>query len=165
MKTRIQKLCRRSEKVRRSSLIVCYEIAATSSRCDLLMEYLNAVRGQHIVQHPDHEEATRMDMELTRLEVYLRQLNCGQGLGFKLFGKVADRKTLLVAFTSLGSVLASVTVYLVAVGEADDYYHSHNAMCVPSVEEEQGLRAWHSMANTSCTYNISVGPGFVSVAT
>jgi hypothetical protein len=64
---------------------------------------LNAVRGRHIVQHPDPEKATRMDMELTRVEVYmyLKQLNCGQGLGFKIFGKVADKKTLLIAFTSL----------------------------------------------------------------
>jgi hypothetical protein len=84
-------------------LILCYEIAVTSSRCDLLMDYLNAVRGRHIVQHPDPEKATRMDMELTRVEVYmyLKQLNCGQGLGFKIFGKVADKKTLLIAFTSL----------------------------------------------------------------
>jgi hypothetical protein len=62
-------------------------------------------------------------------------------------------------------VLATVTVYLVAVGEADDYIRSHRIMCVPSAAEEQGLRAWHSMANATCTYNISVGPsGLLFVA-
>ena len=61
------------------------DVAATSSRCDMLAEALNT-------QAKVHGEAVHVRLDY--LLCALGRSNRGQGLGFKVLGVVVDKKTL-----------------------------------------------------------------------
>ena len=89
-----------------------------------------------------------------------------------IFQRVVDTKTVNLLFLSMLSFLFSAVSLLVGLG-TNHWDHRVNdsggeeanvAMCEElSAAQLAGLEAWQLMANTSCTYNVTIGPDGVGL--
>ncbi len=90
--------------------IVAADLAAVSTRCDRLLKSINSLR----LSWASTEEASSVHRHTFPLQCTLKELNNGQGLGFVVFSKVIDKKTLnLVAF-SVASFFGTVIPLIMA---------------------------------------------------
>lgn len=91
-------------------ILICVDIASTSSQCVLLMDQLNEARARH---GPACSEKIRW------LELTLRQVNAGQGLGFKLGdgpqGVVLDIMRLKGIALGLFGALSTAITYMLSL--------------------------------------------------
>jgi len=92
-------------------VLLAADIAATSSRCDLLSDSLNAVAISH---------GPECHLRLDYLETRLRRMNRGQGLGFVVAGTVINRRTLTAGAVKLGTGLVTVITSFLALATARD---------------------------------------------
>jgi hypothetical protein len=90
--------------------IVAVDLAAVSTRCDRLLKSINSLR----LSWASTEEASSVHLCTFPLQCTLKELNNGQGLGFVVFSKVIDKKTLnLIAF-SVASFFGTVIPLIMA---------------------------------------------------
>ena len=89
-------------------VLLAADIAATSSRCDLLSDSLNAVAISH---------GPECHLRLDYLETRLRRMNRGQGLGFRVFGVVVDRRLLKNCVIGIAGGMTTLVTTLLALAE------------------------------------------------
>ena len=139
-------------------LLIAEDLGATSEQCDKLMDQLNESRKSYGPTSSDR---------ICWLESTLRNLNNGQGLGFVVGRHVVDSKNLRSLLAKIGGLAVTISTFIIAFADSVQTTSSAGRVCELSQVEEAGLRmlllGWHGMANTSCTYNASVGPEGVIV--
>ena len=86
--------------------IILWDLADTSSECDLLVKDLNDKR---LADFSDSAHVT-----IFKLETMLNQLNKNQGLGFVLGGTVLDKRFFFNLLAKLGALAATVLTTLLA---------------------------------------------------
>eukprot|EP01046_Picozoa_sp_COSAG06_P021315 COSAG06_NODE_1597_length_8977_cov_17.069836_3_plen_253_part_00 len=86
------------------------DAAHVSSRCDHLLKAINSLR----LEWSSTEEAKAVHGRVYPLQVTLNELNHGQGLGFTIFTKVVDKKTLNVLAISIASFFGTVIPLIMA---------------------------------------------------
>ena len=164
------------------ALLLAVDVATTSSRCDLLMDQLNAARIQHGPQHhiriswltTSLKELVRADMlQQARIceHVFVanvadsdlvwlahRQLrqNCGQGLGFLLGHTVIDRKTLVHAAVKLASAIATVYSVLLALAQSSSIPSAPDACSLTRAQHTVISATAQAVLNGSCSYNVTL---------
>jgi hypothetical protein len=94
-----------------------------------------------------------------RLIVLSRQQN--QGLGFVVFGIVLDKAVLFSLFVKLGTLTATtITAMLTLQPQAK----TGSAICELTVDDKAAFAMVASLLNTSCTFNLTVGPSGVIIS-
>ena len=136
-------------------LLLAWDLAVTSSRCDALMSALNLVRARKEVREAPPEEAVNAEMCLNRLECFLNKLHNGQGLGFTLFGNVVDKRRLTATFVALASGVSSLVVYLAAIGDSSVAGVDSSSRCALAQVVHDVLRANFQQFNASCDFAAS----------
>ena len=136
-------------------LLLAWDLAVTSSRCDTLMSTLNLVRARKDVREAPPEEAVNAEMCLNRLECFLNKLHNGQGLGFILFGNVVDKRRLTATFVALASGVSSLVVYLAAIGDSSVAGVDSSSRCALAQVVHDVLRANFQQFNASCDFAAS----------
>lgn len=86
------------------------DAAHVSSRCDHLVKAINSLR----LEWSTTEEAKAVHARVYPLQVTLNELNHGQGLGFTIFAKVVDQKTLNLLAISIASFFGTVIPLIMA---------------------------------------------------
>lgn len=133
-------------------LLLALDVAKTSTRCDQLMDQLNAVRIKYLNAPYDVEE------RVGRLETALMRLHRGQGLGFTCAGVVIDTKFLKNLFIAIvGSMTTVITILLSLTEEANVYDDDLVDVCVLTDVEIGTIR--HLLAernDTICRYNMTL---------
>lgn len=97
-------------------LIICMDVATTSSRCDLLLEATNASAIAY---------GKECHLEVAYLEDRMRGLNKGQGMGFKVGGVILDRSTLKSLAIAIGGGLTTFVTSLLAYTEETAHADQH----------------------------------------
>ena len=122
--------------------LLALDVVSTSHACDVLMDVLNSRRTKET-----HDE-------IQWLEVKLKQLNKGQGLGIAVFSSVLDRSTLKQLFVAvIGTVSTLVTTVVAFTEEAA----VSGDLCHLTEEQKQAFRAvTSSWGMESCAYNASL---------
>jgi hypothetical protein len=92
-------------------LLIMRGPAHVSSSCDDLLDQLNEISFLGGLPHKQRCGALRNS---------LLHLNAGQGLGFKIFATVVDKRTLWKAATLVGGGATSVIAALVSVAHSAD---------------------------------------------
>eukprot|EP01043_Picozoa_sp_COSAG02_P026843 COSAG02_NODE_1558_length_11928_cov_4.044974_5_plen_472_part_00 len=133
-------------------LVVIYDVAATSSECDLLVEALNEKR---LTNCSDEHH-----IKISKLETMLRQLNKNQGMGVVIGGIVVDRKYLLNFFLQLSGLFMTGIGTMLAL--APDVATNASTGCEMDASQLSLLQAVVEQFNDTCTYyNVTLGPSAV----
>ena len=123
-------------------------LAATSTKCDELLEMLNLKRVRGI-------EARAWDADtesrLHSLERALRKMNKGRGLGFTVTGTVIDKKLLHQTFGLVFSVLATVIPSVLLLQPAPE----SSLRCALTDAQQNSIKAIVSTWDSGCSYNFS----------
>ena len=126
-------------------LAVAWPLAGTTSRCEYLLDALNRKRLEDLAYH-ERVEA---------LEVALRQLNRGKGLGFMLGGIVISHHVIKQLFAPLLTLGSPILTFL----SLSEHSGGH---CVLSDAEALAFQTTAGLINETCTYNLTVGPAGVN---
>ena len=95
-------------------------LSQASDRCDELRDAINTKRGDDLGKDTDAAAMQLSELELRRLEMYLDNLNRGQGLGFLVFGIVIDKGMLNTIFTALVSVLFTLVPIILSLHDGQE---------------------------------------------
>ena len=125
-------------------LLVAANVAATSSRCDLLMDALNATAIVH---------GESCHLRLDYLIRALSRLNRGQGIGFVVCGIVLDRKRLRSLAFAIASGLSTLFTALLALRD-DAPQHAAADACVLSESEGDIIRSL--LSGRDCAFNMTL---------
>ena len=134
------------------------EPAHTSTMCDQHVASLNRLVLSDVARfariHP--------------IVATLRTENNGQGVGFKVFGKVLDKKSLRALAIGVYSFLATVVPVLHAALDTEHFLDapiSSNVTACSGLSAVQAaqLEAFRMMENSSCVWNLTIGPAGVIV--
>ena len=125
-------------------LLVAANVAATSSRCDLLMDALNATAIVH---------GESCHLRLDYLIRALSRLNRGQGIGFMVCGIVLDRKRLRSLAFAIASGLSTLFTALLALRD-DAPQHAAADACVLSESEGDIIRSL--LSGRDCAFNMTL---------
>eukprot|EP01043_Picozoa_sp_COSAG02_P035064 COSAG02_NODE_2488_length_8701_cov_25.089630_6_plen_174_part_00 len=133
-------------------LLLTMDVAMTSSRCDELMSTLNSVRMWF---------GEEKNERITWLEMSLKNLHHGQGLGFTIGGIVVDRRTLRVTFFALfGGVSSVLTALLALRAEPPEEKQDIHGKAICSEELQAAavaaLRAVMAGRNATCAFNMTL---------
>jgi hypothetical protein len=135
-------------------MLILWDVAATSSECDLMIKLLNDKR----ICNPSDE----VHLKITRMEAMCNKLNKNQGLGFVIFGVVVDKKYFVHLFLKLGALALSAATSIVALtGEKTSVIS--DGFCGLDSTQQLAIQATMASFNSSCTYNVTVGPDGVVV--
>ena len=83
--------------------------------------------------------------------------NKGQGLGFKVAGKVVDKPYLAKVAGQLYGGLATVVTTLLALAATSPTPAVGVSECALSAAQAGSIRAGMAQRNASCAYNMSLG--------
>jgi hypothetical protein len=86
--------------------LLAIDAAHVSSRCDHLLKAINNLR----LDWTSTQSAQEVHARVYPLQVTLNELNHGQGLGFTIFTKVVDKKTLNLLAISIASFFGTVSI-------------------------------------------------------
>ena len=125
----------------------------------VLCTLLNAINDLRL-SWPSTKDAQTVHERAFPLQYTLRSMNNSQGLGFCVFGKVVDKKTLNVIGISVVSFVSTAVPLLMAVLVPDAV--AREGECALTELEASTIRA--VMSNESCSYNMTLdailaGPG------
>ena len=84
-----------------------YGPASLSTSCDDLKEKLNSIRV--------HDLLPMQHDRIMILECAMGNVNHGQGVGFKLFHTVIDRRTMAIIGAKLGALISATAPFVIAV--------------------------------------------------
>eukprot|EP01047_Picozoa_sp_COSAG01_P081424 COSAG01_NODE_16227_length_1257_cov_2.039724_1_plen_153_part_00 len=137
--------------------------SSVSTTCDDLADDLNKLRL--------HSFSDEVDEQVSKLERALQKCNHGQGIGFSVGGVVLTKKILFIILVEIIAGLFFIVPLVfhnsaLASSEADGAtYLNGDTMC-PGMSASQlaALDGVVQLANISCTYNVAVGPGGVTMA-
>ena len=137
-------------------IMMAKDVAHVSSLCDRLVNAINDLR----LSWPSTKDAQTVHERAFPLQYTLRSMNNSQGLGFCVFGKVVDKKTLNVIGISVVSFVSTAVPLLMAVLVPDAV--AREGECALTELEASTIRA--VMSNESCSYNMTLdailaGPG------
>ena len=131
--------------------LVARVVADTSNWCDNLMNALNHARANH---GPDSH------LKIHWLETTLKQLNEGQGLGFKVGRTVLDKKNLSNLAAQLYAVLSAVVTALLALDDHVLLAATGEECALSSTQADSIHAAATAIAapwrNSSCVYNLTI---------
>eukprot|EP01047_Picozoa_sp_COSAG01_P054451 COSAG01_NODE_5950_length_3939_cov_1.486719_2_plen_439_part_00 len=130
-------------------LLVLWDLADAGSECDLLTKGLNEKR----IANPSDEAHAK----IYKLEVMLNQLNKKQGLGFVLGGVVLDKAYFFGLVTKLCGVAVTLIGSLLTLRH-DEAAPTAASTCSSLTQAQEATLHLFQMLNTSCTYNITIGP-------
>ena len=141
-------------------MLIAFNAAQVSSLCDTLKTNINSLR----TRWGSTEKMGTVHDRTYPLLCTLERLNLGQGLGFVVYSKVVDRKTLNFAGLSVTSFLGTAIPLIMATMPPPSPQPQAAELCADLTESQRiGLEAWRAMANLTCTLNVTVGPGGVFV--
>ena len=139
--------------------------AEVSTQADDLKERLNDVRVSDFSREADEKVAI--------IERALSSANHGQGVGFQVVGTVIDQRKLQQIGMRL---VAGAQVFVPLVLAFSVYGVDDAAPSSGTTERGDGqecsalsaiqvapLAAWHQMMNSTCAYNLTIGPDGVAV--
>lgn len=86
--------------------LLAIDAAHVSSHCDHLLKAINNLR----LEWTSTQSAQEVHARVYPLQVTLKELNQGQGLGFTIFTKVVDKKTLNLLAISVASFFGTVSI-------------------------------------------------------
>ncbi len=134
-----------------------FEVSGISSMCDALLEKVIKMR----LRWTTTAVAQDIHQRTFPLITTLRTMNYGQGLGFMVFGKVVDKKTInliLVGMSSLLGTLLPLLVVLTSSAQAELETRAGETQCALTDVQTAMVRAAFVGANTTCGYaNITIG--------
>lgn len=125
---------------------VASTVTSTSDKCDQLRAMLNNKRGNDLDTH----------MQVVALEIYLKELNRGQGLGFAVFGIVIDIPMANKILSSLVSFLITVVPILLALNPANLEKGKGTDSCSLTDYQAAIIRSAMLNSNSSCVYNMTI---------
>lgn len=135
-------------------LLVAVWPAGVSSRCNDMLEQLNELRC--LGDGSAHER-------VFPLETYLRQVNKGQGIGFKIFSAVVDRRALKQLALAIGGSLSTGLTIAASITAPAEEAALHQQVCGLELGHQAYLQATVALFNASCTYRVEVGPAGVTM--
>lgn len=133
-------------------LLLALDLANTSSQCDELLGVLNAARVKH---------GPTVHEKIAYLEACLRNLNRGQGLGFKVAAVVVDRRFLKQLSVALAGGLTTVISLLLALSEtaaAPSAAAADGMICGAELQAvaAAALKATVMGRNVTCAFNTTI---------
>jgi hypothetical protein len=148
-----------------AALLIAGGPAEVSTQADDLKERLNDVRVSDFSREADEKVAI--------IERALSNANHGQGVGFQVVGTVIDQRKLQQIGMRL---VAGAQVFVPLVLAFSVYGVDDAAPSSGTTERGDGqecsalsaiqvapLAAWHQMMNSTCAYNLTIGPDGVAV--
>ena len=130
-------------------LLVCLDLATTSSRCDELLSTLNRAGIKH---------GERCYHRIAWLKSRLRQMNSDQGMGFLVGGAmVLDRRSLSKLALAVGGGAVTVITTLLALSEDAQALAgggASNATCALCADYTAIVKSFS--LNSTCSYNMSI---------
>eukprot|EP01046_Picozoa_sp_COSAG06_P042665 COSAG06_NODE_5470_length_3460_cov_5.243677_2_plen_382_part_00 len=140
-------------------MVVIWPLAAVSTRCTNLMMALNSSRLAHLGDMNAHTRIFAIETSLCRV-------NAGQGIGFVISGTVVNTRMLKQVIVAVASVLpplfAAVKALRPEPAAAAREGLQHEA-CGLTKPQGALVQSMFAEFNATCTYNISAGPGGVSL--
>ena len=124
-------------------LFVFYDLAMGGTECDKLVAALNDKR---IAEPTDVNH-----QNILKLEVMIKQLFKGQGLGFTVYGIVLDTKYFSNLFVKLFGVAVTAMGTLLALARDSSNSHEQCAPTALQIKIVQDL-----FANNTCIYNMTI---------
>lgn len=129
-------------------------LGAVSTSCDNLIEDLNILRLEDF--NDDN------DFKIFKLERALKNVNHGQGIGFKVGGLVLTKKVLYIMFAETVAMLSFVMPIVLshsALGKVDEGDTSvAMGVCVLSEQQITIAKATFGVASGNCSYaNMTIG--------
>ena len=138
--------------------------AEVSTQADELKERLNDVRVSDFSREADEKVAI--------IERALSNANHGQGVGFQVLGTVIDKRKLqqiAMGLVAAGQVLVPLMLAASVYG-VDDVASNSGATergdaedCSTLSESQAAALALFQTMNSTCTYNLTIGPGGVTI--
>jgi hypothetical protein len=128
-------------------------LGAVSTSCDDFMDDLNTLRGENF----DDDTHAR----IFKLETFLRNVNHGQGIGFKVGGLVLTKKFLFIMFVEFLTGLLFIVPIMLSHGVAEedstnDSVSIGDDACGLTPSEIAVIQSGMLMRNESCTYNLTL---------
>ena len=139
-------------------LLMSYDVAAASSDCDRLHDVLNMKRKIA----PTGEQAMAFEHAVRKVELILLNENTRQGLGFVVFGRVFDMKTLGNLMAVITSIALTVLPVLFSLSPEATPGAESEVVCLLDIDTRRTIQSsLRAMANIkkSCVYNFSTSPG------
>ena len=143
-----------------------WDLADTSSECDLLVKDLNDKRLSETSTRTTTLSRTRSDtahLAIVKLETMLGQLNKNQGLGFVLAGIVIDKRYLCSLLIKIGALATTILTTLLTFRQSAQTTSGEGQLCGGLSKAELAVLETMlnnmKMLNASCTYKWSYGPG------
>lgn len=136
--------------------LLAFECAGISSMCDALREKIIKMR----LRWTSTAAAREVYQRTVPLTTMLREMNHEQGLGFIVFGKVVDKKTLNLVLATMASLLGTLLPLLaVLTSTAQAELENHNSVeCALTDAQSAIVKAAFVGANTTCSYdNTTIG--------
>ena len=94
------------------------------------------------------------------LEICLKNLNRGQGLGFTVQGVVVDKRTLKNIALAIGGGLTTLVTTLLALSEDAEMPSASSGVCGLSESENEAIRAMVNtflvQRNATCVFNVTI---------
>ena len=130
-------------------ILLALDVAATSSRCDLLTDALNQVAISY---------GESCHLRVDYLLGALHRINRGQGLGFRVFGAVIDRRRLMHAAAALAGGATTLITTLIALHEEAGTSTLLFEQCQLTPQQTAIIRNLLEFDEDSCAglYNISL---------
>ena len=130
-------------------ILLALDVAATSSRCDLLTDALNQVAISY---------GESCHLRVDYLLGTLHRINRGQGLGFRVFGAVIDRRRLMHAAAALAGGATTLITTLIALHEEAGTSTLLFEQCQLTPQQTAIIRNLLEFDEDSCAglYNISL---------
>ena len=85
------------------------------------------------------------------------------GLGFTVFGKVVDKKTLNVIFVSVTSFFGTAIPLIMAFATVATKQDADEQSCTSLTELQLAALETFRLLNASCAYNMTIGPSGVTL--
>ena len=131
--------------------VIAFDVAQISSMCDQLLNSTNELR----LSWPSTMDAQKIHSMTFPLIVTLKSANHNQGLGFVIFSKVVDLKTLNFIIVSIGSVIGGLLpLIFVLTSEASVKAEEH--ACTLTTSQIMTIQGAMMSGNESCKYNQTI---------
>ena len=141
-------------------LIISADVAAVSTQCDELQSAINDLR----LCWESSAAAKRVHDRVFPLQCTLERLNVHQGLGFLVFGRVMDKRTLNMILAAVASFIGGLVPLVAAVMPSHRSWKlgdDGDACTLDALQEEEvkSMAVAHAKlvaGNATCTFNFTI---------
>ena len=143
-------------------LVVASTAVGLANRCNRLLDAINCIRGDHLDLH----------LELAAVETFVKQSNCGVGLGFVSAGQMVDLQLVKAALSSLVAFLVTVVPIILTLqgqpggptfqsdGKNNVTTYAIDPRCDHQLDAgaRAAISAMVQLVNSSCSFNLTITP-------